>query len=63
MHFRFKALRHCLIFWGVHFEGWEQNDLKRPRETSKSRFQKHNLQCADHCTAQQHALCIIIHES
>jgi len=51
MHFRFKALRHCLIFCGVHFEGWEQNDLKRPRETSTSWFQKHNLQCADHCTA------------
>jgi len=51
VHFRFKALRHCLIFCGVHFEDWEQNDLKRPRETSTSRFQNYNIQCADHCTA------------
>jgi len=33
MHFRFKAFRHRLMFCGVHFEDWEQNDLKRPRET------------------------------
>ena len=50
MRFHFKAFRLCLMFCGVHFKEWEQDDLKRPRETSTSRFQNYNLKCADHYT-------------